>query len=201
MKAGAEAAWGSDSLSGRRVMVQGAGKVGFHLMEHLEKEGAELLVSDVVGTSAARAASRFGARIVPPDDVYDAECDIFSPNALGAGLNDETIPRLRCKLVCGGANNQLAEDRHGEVLHASGILYAPDFVVNAGGVISAESEVKKATRARAEEIARRVGETTRRVFKLAQDESMAPSDAAVQLARERIEQIGQLHRSRVPRSG
>src|SRR5437899_3151401 len=83
-------------------------------------------LAGLVGSSAARAASRFGARIVPPDDVYAAECDIFSPNALGAGLNDETIPRLRCKLVCGGANKQLAEDRHGEVLHTSGILFAPD---------------------------------------------------------------------------
>ena len=198
MKAGAETVWGSDSLAGRRVLVQGAGKVGFHLMEHLEKEGAELLVSDVVGASASRAADRFGARIVPPEDVYGAECDVFSPNALGAVLNDETIPRLRCKLVCGGANNQLAEDRHGEALHARGILYAPDYVVNSGGVISAESEIMKAPRERAETIARRVGETTRRVFRLADQEGVAPSIAAGRLARERIERIGQLHRIRVP---
>jgi leucine dehydrogenase len=197
MKAAAEAAWGSDSLAGRRVMVQGAGKVGFHLMEHLETEGAELLVSEVVGANAARAAGRFNARIVPAEDVYDVDCDVFSPNALGAVLNHDTIPRLRCSLVCGGANNQLAEDRHGEVLHARGILYAPDFVVNSGGVISAESETMKAPKERAETIARRVGETTRRVFKLAEQEGVAPSAAAVQLARERIERIGQLHRIRV----
>jgi leucine dehydrogenase len=197
MKAGAEAVWGSDSLAGRRVMVQGAGKVGLHLMEHLEKEGAELWVSDVVGANAARAAGRFGARITPAEDVYDAECDVFSPNALGAVLNDDTIHRLHCKLVCGGANNQLAEDRHGEVLHARGILYAPDFVVNSGGVISAESETMKAPRERAETIARRVGETTRRVFKLADEQRVPPSEAAVRIARERIERIGQLHRIRV----
>jgi leucine dehydrogenase len=200
MKAGAEAVWGSNSLSGRRVMVQGAGKVGMHLMEHLEHEGAELLVSDVVGDNAARAAERFGARIVPPDDVFDAECDILSPNALGAVLNDDSIPRLRCRLVCGGANNQLGEDRHGEMLHQRGILYAPDYVVNSGGVISAESEVLKATKERAETIAGRVGDTARRVFQLAEREGIAPSAAADHLARERIERIGQLHRIRVPRS-
>jgi leucine dehydrogenase len=198
MKAGAEAVWGSDSLAGRRVLVQGAGKVGFHLMEHLEKEGAELMVSDVVGASAARAAERFGARIVPPEDVFDLDCDVFSPNALGAILNDETIPRLRCKLVAGGANNQLAEDRHGEMLHARGIFYAPDYVVNAGGVISAESEIMMAPRERAETIARRVGGTTRRVFRLAEEQGVAPSVAAARLAHERIERIGQLHRIRVP---
>ncbi len=200
MKAGAEAAWGSDSLAGRRVMVQGAGKVGFHLMEHLEKEGADLLVSDVLDASASRAAERFGARIVPIEEVFDVECDVFSPNAWGAVLNDETIPRLRCKLVCGGANNQLAEDRHGEALHARGIFYTPDFVVNSGGVISAESEILKASRERAETSARRVGETTRRLFRLAEQEGVAPSIAADRLARERIDRIGQLHRIRVPLS-
>ena len=197
MKAGAEAVWGSESLSGRTVMVQGAGKVGFHLMGHLQQEGARLLVSDVVGKNAARAAEQFGARVVPPEDVYDAECDVFSPNALGAVLNDETIPRLRCRLVCGGANNQLAEDRHGEMLHVRRILYAPDYVVNCGGVISAESETMKATKERAETIARRVGETTRRLFRVAGEEDVAPIVAADRLARERIDSIGQLHRIRV----
>ncbi len=197
MKAGAEAVWGSDSLSGRRVLVQGAGKVGVHLMEHLENEGAELLVSDVLGVNAARAAERFGARVVPTDDVFEVDCDVFSPNALGAVLNDDTIPRLRCQLVCGGANNQLAEDRHGELLHQQGILYAPDYIVNSGGVISAESETMKASKERAESIARRVGDTARRLFRMAQDEGIAPSAAADRLARERIARIGELHRIRV----
>jgi len=198
MKAGAEAVWGSDSLQGRRVLVQGAGKVGLHLMEHLHKEGGDLLVSDVVGANAARAAERFGARIVPAEDVFDTECDVFSPNALGGVLNDETIPRLSCALVCGGANNQLGEDRHGELLHAHGILYAPDYVVNSGGVISAESETLKAPKERAESIAMRVGDTARRIFQVAREESIAPSAAADRIARERIAQIGQLHRIRVP---
>jgi leucine dehydrogenase len=195
MKAGAEAVWVTDSLAGRRVMVQGAGKVGYHLMEHLSAEGAHILVSDVLGDSANRAARDFHATIVPAEDVFDADCDIFSPNALGAVINDETIPRLRCRLVCGGANNQLAEDRHGELLHARRILYAPDYVVNSGGIISAESEILKAPRARAEMVAQRVRETTREVFLRAEEDCIAPSMAADRLAQERIGRIGDVHRS------
>jgi leucine dehydrogenase len=198
MKAGAEACWGSDSLAGKRVMVQGTGKVGNYLMEHLQAEGAELLVSDVLGDSVQRAAARFRAEIVPPEDVYDVECDIFSPNALGAILNGETIPRLRCKLVCGGANNQLAEDRDGDLLHARGILYAPDYVVNSGGVISGECELLHAPLARAEALAQRVGGTARRVFATAARERISPSAAADRLAMERIEQVAAVRRSYIP---
>lgn len=194
MKAGAEALWGSDSLAGKRILVQGAGKVGLHLMEHLETEGTQLLVADVVGESARHAAERFNATIVPPEDAYDVACDIFSPNALGAVLNDETIPRLRCKLVCGGANNQLAEDRHADALHRRGVLYAPDYMVNSGGVISAEAEILKAPRARAEATAQRVRDTAARVFALAQQQGITPSMAADRLALERIKRVGAVHR-------
>ncbi|MPZ12938.1 MAG: leucine dehydrogenase [Chloroflexi bacterium] len=195
MKAGAEAVWGGGSLAGKRVLVQGTGKVGGHLMELLEQEGAHLLVADVQGDSVASAAKRFNAAIVPPEDVYDVECDIFSPNALGAVLNDETIPQLRARLVCGGANNQLAEDRHGEMLHERGVAYAPDYVVNAGGIISGESELLKAPRARAETMAARVYETMRQLFARARQEDIAPSVAADRLARERIEQVAAVHRT------
>jgi len=201
MKAGAEAVWGSDSLAGKRVMVQGAGKVGFHLMENLESEGAELYVSDVVGESANRAATRFHATIVPSEDVFDVDCDIFSPNALGAVLNADTISRLRCQLVCGGANNQLAEDHHGGLLHARGILYAPDYVVNSGGIISAQSEVLKAPRARAEIQAERVRETTRLVFVRAREDDVPTNVAADLMAQERIRRIGDVHRSFVGKDG
>lgn len=198
MKAAAEAVWGTGSLVGKRVLVQGAGKVGVHLMEHLKKEGAQLLVSDVLGERAAYAAEQFHAQVVAPDDVFDVDCDVFSPNALGNVLNDETIPRLRCKLVCGGANNQLGDDGDGELLQRRGIAYAPDFAVNCGGVISAESELLKAPRARAEAVAGRVGETVRRIFALADREGMAPSAAAVQLARERLERTAAVHRMYIP---
>jgi leucine dehydrogenase len=194
MKAGAEAVWGSDSLSGKRVMVQGAGKVGMHLMENLETEGAHILVSDAAAERVAAMAERFHASVVPPDSVFDVDCDIFSPNALGDVLNDLTIPRLRCRLVCGGANNQLGEPRHGEMLHGIGILYVPDYVVNAGGVISAESEILHAPRSRAEEIAGRVSRTAREVLRLASAEGIAPSAAADRWAQERLDRIAAVHR-------
>jgi leucine dehydrogenase len=162
-------------------------------MAHLQTEGAQLLVSDVLGDSAQRAAARFQAEIVPPEDVYDVTCDVFC-----AILNDNTIPRLRCKLVCGGANNQLAEDRHGELLHARGILYAPDYVVNSGGVISGECELLHAPLARAETLAKRVGATTRKVFETAARDDLAPNAAADRLAIERIEQVAAVRRSYLP---
>jgi leucine dehydrogenase len=194
MKAGAEAVWGSDSLAGKRVLVQGTGKVGMHLMEHLETEGAELLISDILAERAAEMAERFHATVVAASDVYDVDCDVFSPNALGDVLNDLTIPRLRCKLVCGGANNQLGEDRHGEMLHSAGILYVPDYVVNSGGVISAESEILHAPKARAEEIAHRVGRTAREVLALAAAEGIAPSEAANRWAEQRLDRVAAVHR-------
>ena len=198
MKAGAEAVWGTDSLTGRRVAVQGSGKVGTHLMEHLHAEGANLVVADIAEEAAARAAEQFGATVVPVEQIYDQDCDVFSPNGLGAVLNDDTIPRLRCRLVCGGANNQLAEDRHGLALDALGIVYAPDFVVNSGGVISAAADLRGAPRVWAESFARRVGDTTRRILSRARREGIAPSEAADMVARERIERVGATKRSLIP---
>lgn len=198
MKAGAEAVWGDGSLAGKRVLVQGAGKVGKHLMEHLQAEGAALLVSDVVGEAARYAAEHLGAQVIPPEDFYDVDCDILSPNALGGVFDDETIPRLHCQLICGGANNQLTDARYGEILDRRGILYVPDFVVNSGGVISAFCEIHHAPRARAELLARRVGDTTRRVLAVARREGIPPSAAADRLAEERIEQLGAVRRSYIP---
>lgn len=194
MKAGAEAVWGSDSLAGKRVVVQGAGKVGRYLMGHLREEGADILVADVSGAAAGYAAEHLGARVVPAEDVLDIDCDILSPNALGGVFDDQTIPRVHCPLICGGANNQLAEPRHGATLHQRGILYVPDYVVNSGGVISAFCEVHGAPRARAEHMAERVGETTRRVLARARQEGIAPSTAADQVAMERIERMAAVHR-------
>ena len=199
MKAAAAEAWGNDSLQGRRVLVQGAGKVGSHLMEHLASEGAEILVADVVGLSAQRAAERFGARIVPSEDVFDEDCDVFSPNALGGVLNDETIPGLRCRIVCGGANNQLAEEAFEEDLFRRGILYAPDFMVNSGGVISAECELLGAPLARAEIVAQGVTDTARRVFAAARERAIPPSAAARSLAEQRIEQVSNARKGFLPR--
>ncbi len=127
-------------LSGLRVAVQGMGHVGFHLCRYLAAEGAELVVTDIREDSVQRAVEAFGATAVGADEIFDADVDVFAPCALGAILNDETISRLKAKIVAGSANNQLAEARHGDALRQRGILYAPDYVINAGGVIQVAGE-------------------------------------------------------------
>ena len=134
-------AWGSDDLKGKVVALQGPGNVGYPLCEQLAAAGARLIVADVSQDNMDRAVRNLGAQAVPPEAIYDQACDIFSPNALGAVLNDDTIPRLKCKVVAGAANNQLLDEvRHAQALKARGILYAPDYVINAGGIINVGCE-------------------------------------------------------------
>ena len=132
---------GSDSIGGRHIAIQGLGNVGFALARFCHEAGARLTVTDIYEPVLAKAASELGAEVVGPDAIYDVECDVFSPNSIGAVINDDTIPRLRCPAVAGGANNALAEDRHGDELKARGIVYGPDFLVNAGGLIRSQEEV------------------------------------------------------------
>jgi len=140
LQAAAEEAFGTDDLNGKKVAIQGVGNVGYHLGKHLVGAGAELFVTDVNEERLNEAADELGATIVDPREIYAVDCDIFSPNALGAVINDRTIPQLKCKVIAGGANNQLAEERHGEALLEKGIVYAPDFVLNAGGIINVSVE-------------------------------------------------------------
>jgi leucine dehydrogenase len=133
---------GSGEMAGRTVALQGVGHVGQPLARMLHEEGAKLVVCDVAPEYLEWAKKEVDATVVDPGAIYDVECDVFSPNALGAILNDETIPRLRTRIVAGAANNQLLEPRHGEMLAERGILYAPDFVVNAGGIINVSVEVR-----------------------------------------------------------
>ncbi len=149
MKAAAKIAFGSDSLEGRTVAVQGVGSVAYHLCKHLHEEGARLIVTDIVRENVERAVRDFGAESVDPDKIYDVECDIFSPCALGAIINDETLPRLKCRVVAGSANNQLKEERHGDRLEELGIIYVPDYVINAGGLINVADELLGYNRERA----------------------------------------------------
>jgi leucine dehydrogenase len=132
---------GKDTLKGVHVAVQGVGHVGYHLCKELSTQGAKLSVADVDPLKAERAHREFGATVVPLDEIFDVECDVLSPCALGSALNDATIPRIQAKIVAGAANNQLAEPRHGDDLHARGILYAPDYAINAGGLINVAQEV------------------------------------------------------------
>jgi leucine dehydrogenase len=132
---------GKDSLEGVHVAVQGVGHVGYQLCKELSAEGARLSVADVDPLKAERAHREFKATVVPLDEIFDVACDVIAPCALGSALNDRTIPRIKAKIVAGAANNQLAEPRHGDDLHARGILYAPDYAINAGGLINVAQEV------------------------------------------------------------
>jgi leucine dehydrogenase len=181
LEASAEQVFGSADLRGRSVLVQGAGAVGEVLVRLLQEDGAEVLVSDV-DDARARAT---GAIVVSPDDVYDTECDIYSPCAVGGTLNAGTIRRLRCKIVGGSANNQLAETEDAARLHERGILYAPDFIINAGGIIQLYLlEERGATEDEMLRALHGVGDTLRDIFARGGD----PTEAAEQLAAERIAQ-------------
>ncbi len=140
LKAAVEARLGTSDLSGLHVSVQGIGNVGYGLAKQLKEAGARLTITDVHEQRLQEAASELGATVVGPNEIYAVDADVFAPCALGAVINDRTLPQLKCKVVAGGANNQLAEDRHGEALVEKGILYAPDFVLNAGGIINVSVE-------------------------------------------------------------
>jgi len=136
MQAAAQHHWGSSDLFGKTVAIQGCGHVGYYLAGELHRAGATLVVTDVDGARVDRVVREYGAAAVAPESIYAAEADIFAPCALGGIINDQTIPQLRVQLVVGGANNQLLEPRHGDLLEQRGVLYAPDYATNAGGVIN-----------------------------------------------------------------
>ena len=142
---------GRDSLSDIHVAVQGVGHVGYQLCKELHEQGAQLSVADVDPLKAERAQREFGAEVIANENIFDVECDVLAPCALGSALNDDTISRLRAAVVAGAANNQLAEPRHGDDLNARGILYAPDYAINAGGLINVALELEGYDAARARE--------------------------------------------------
>ena len=189
MRAVLEATTGSDSLDGRRVAVQGVGHVGWVVAELCRQAGAELIVSDLDEAATARAAERLGAEVVAPGAIYDADCDIFAPCSVGAVVNDETIPRLRCKGIAGGANNVLAEPRHGVELMDRGIVYGPDYLVNSGGLIRCQEEVmgRDTSDERMQEAVGHIYEQTLEVIRVSRERGIATAEAADRLAEERIE--------------
>ena len=194
MKAAAKVRWGSDRLSSKTVAVQGAGKVAYHLMHHLHAEGAKIIVTDIDTEKLNRAVQEFGAQAVLPDEIYDQKADIYSPNALGATINDETMPRLKVEIIAGGANNQLAEDRHGDELERRGVLYAPDYVINGGGVINVYGELHRWPVERAKKKAGEIYETLLRIFDIAKRQRMPTYRAADRLAEQRIQAVAGLDR-------
>lgn len=178
--------FGNPSLRGKHVAVQGVGHVGYHLCALLTEAGVSLSVSDIDPERVARVVDEFGARAVPPEEVYDVEADIFAPCALGAVLDDETISRLRVTIVAGAANNQLAEDRHEGSLDLRGILYAPDFVVNAGGIISVYGELKGWDLERSRAKVLEIHGTVLDIFGRACEEGITPAAAARRQAEDRL---------------
>lgn len=186
MKAAARHRWGKDSLSGKTVLLQGAGKVAVALGRHLRREGARLVLTDIDTAKLTAAAEELSATTVAPDAIYDQPGDIYAPCALGATLNDDTLARLKVEIIAGAANNQLAEERHGVALEQRGMLYAPDFVINAGGLINVYGELEGWPQERAQRKAQEIYEAILKVFAIAGREGIPSYQAADRLAEERI---------------
>jgi leucine dehydrogenase len=189
MKAAAKEAFGTDSLEGKVIAVQGVGNVAYHLCRHLHKEGARLVVTDVNKEAAERAVAEFGAKAVEPEQIYGVQCDIFSPCALGAIVNDFTIGQIKASVIAGSANNQLKEAHHGDTIHKMGIIYAPDYVINAGGVINVADELHGYNRERAMKKVESIYENVEKVIEIAKRDRIPTYLAADRMAEERIARI------------
>jgi valine dehydrogenase (NAD+) len=201
MRAAAQHRWGDPSLAGRTVAVAGAGKVGAHLIGHLAGDGADVLVTDVDAAAVERVQARFPQVKSVPDTatLVRTAHDVYSPNALGGALDQETVDVLPAQIVCGGANNQLATPEIADRLVERGILYAPDYLVNAGGVIQVEDERHGFSFARAQAKASGIFDVALRVFRAADEQGVSPALAADRLAEERMRSIGRLGTIRLPR--
>lgn len=189
IKACVRARLDADSLEGVKVLVQGVGHVGAALAEQLLAEKAEVLVSDVDVTRAEHVADRIGAAPVNADEWLSTACDVLAPCAYGGIVDDDTVPNLRCATIAGGANNVLAEPRHADQLRTRGILYAPDYCINAGGLISLEEEILGHDRERAERRVRSVGDLVAGVIRRAEQDDVSTATAAAALAAERLRSL------------
>ncbi len=195
IKACALKRYGSDELKRVAVAVQGAGHVGYYLCEYLAREGAKLIVTDIDDAKVARVVDELGAEAVPPPAIYEVDANVFAPCALGAVLNNRTIPLLEVDIIAGAANNQLEEQDDDNLLRERGILYAPDYVINAGGLINVYSELVDWTLERSKRKAGEIYTTLLQIFELAEEHGITSAEAADKLARQRVEQVSLLHRS------
>ena len=200
MKAAIKRKLKADGLKGVRVAVQGLGNVGSNLVEYLHGEGALIWVSDIDPAKTKAMEQKFGAHAVAPDQIVFQDVDVFAPCALGAVVNDQSLSKFKCKVICGGANNQLAEDRHGANLAELGILYAPDYVVNAGGLMNVFVELEGYSKDRVLAHTKRIFETTSEVFELAEREGLPNNKAADRLAEKRMSTIGALRQKHTGRA-
>ncbi len=187
IKACVEKSGGKD-LKGVRIAIQGCGNVARYLCEHLAKTGAKLFVTDIVAEKAQMMVDKHRAELVPAEEIYDLPCDVFAPCALGAVINDDTIPRLKCRIVAGGANNVLLSEQHGDRLRERGIIYAPDFVINAGGIInvSVELEPNGYNEERSFQKVTNIYNAVKDILETADRENIASNRAAILLAERKI---------------
>ena len=188
MKAAAMHQFGSDKLAGKKVLVQGTGHVGETLIDYLTKEGALVQISDINEARMQEVSAKYGATIYTGEDVYAADVDIYAPCALGATINDATIDKLKAKVIAGAANNQLANELvHGKILQEKGILYAPDFLINAGGIINVYAEIVGYDSAEAMRRTENIYNTTLEIFALAETQGITTQQAAMAIAQKRID--------------
>jgi leucine dehydrogenase len=187
MKACAKAQFGSDSLEGKKVGVQGAGHVGQYLIKHLKDEGADIFVTDIHEPSLKEVSEKYGAKIIGLDEIYDLDMDIYAPCALGATVNDDTLSRLKCSIIAGAANNQLKDEAvHGKIVMEKGIIYAPDYMLNAGGVINCFAEVDNRTAEWAMEKAGQIYDTTTNIINGSIENNIPTYAIANKMAEDRI---------------
>lgn len=184
--------FGNEEVGNYSYAVQGLGHVGMEFVKLLKERGAKIFVTDINQKLVDQAVSEYGAEAVAPDEIYDVDADVYSPCALGATVNEETVPRLKAKVICGSANNQLANNEIGDELGNRGILYAPDYAVNAGGVMNVSLEIEGYNRERAMRMMRTIYHNLTRIYEIAERDGIPTYRAADRMAEERIELIGKL---------
>ncbi|MCC6599070.1 MAG: Glu/Leu/Phe/Val dehydrogenase [Crocinitomicaceae bacterium] len=193
MKASMKELSGQDSLTGKKILVQGVGSVGENLIASIVKEKAEVFVSDIYAEKVKKVVDAYGVTAVDPVEVYDMPMDIYSPCALGATLNDENLSHLKCAIICGAANNQLAnEERHGKMVLEMGMLYAPDYLVNAGGIINCYGELMGFSKSAAMSKTEKIYTTALEIFQRSKQENIPTYLAANQIAEQRIGSVGKI---------
>ena len=195
-----EVVYGTPDVAGRTVALQGVGSVGYHLARYLSEAGAKLLFNDISERKLARVVEEFGGRVLDDDEFWSAECDVIAPCAIGGVLNARTIPMIKAPIVAGAANNQLANEREdGEALERAGITYAPDYVINAGGLINVNAELQGTAREKAMQDAASIFNTVKAVINKAKSAGITTTEASNQLAEERIEAVARLRRFHLSR--
>ncbi len=193
IKACAKKQFGSDSLAGKKIAVQGVGHVGEYLVKHLRSENAEVFISDIDQDALKRISSQYGATVVGLEEIYDIDMDVYAPCALGATINDDTLSRLKCSIIAGSANNQLANEiKHGQAVLDKGIIYAPDFAINAGGVINVYAELTNNSAAWALQKAEGIYDTIHQIITRSSEENIPAYAIANKVAEERIEAVGKV---------